>query len=148
MMRCLSLIIILLYAGSIGAWGQWHEKELLLIGRQSFADSAFQPRKPEFLFRNSSFIVKYNPASLFFGGLLFFYQKAISPQIFVDCPYEINCSNFGKRCIRHYGLFKGLALTADRLTRCTPYTRIDLKTIQLSKKNKIIDSLSFYQWRQ
>lgn len=130
------------------AQAQWTQKELMLVTDHTFSDSAFQPRKPEYLFRHSSFLVKYNPVSLLFGGLLYFYQKAISPQISVDCPYEINCSNFGKKSIRRFGLVKGLALTADRLTRCTPYTMIDLRPIQFSRKNKIIDSLSAYQWHR
>ncbi len=147
MMRFSLLLFLLAVVLACPASAQWQESELMRISRQTFPDSAFKPRKPEYLFRKAGLLVKYNPASLFFGGLLYFYQKAISPQISVECPYEINCSNFSKRCIRHYGLFKGLALTADRLTRCTPYTRIDLNTIQLSRKNKIIDSLSYYQWR-
>jgi putative component of membrane protein insertase Oxa1/YidC/SpoIIIJ protein YidD len=92
-------------------------------------------------------LVKYNPVSLFFGGLLFAYQKAISPQIAVSCPYEINCSNFSKRCIQKYGLLKGIALTADRLTRCTQYTLIDLKNVQLNKQKKIIDPVEQYTLR-
>lgn len=125
---------------------QWKEKELMLLQKQSFVSGEYEPRRPDFLFRHSPPLLKYNPVSLFFGGLLFFYQKAVSPQISVDCPYEINCSNFSKRSIRKYGLLKGLALTADRLTRCTPYTLIDLSPIQLSRKNKIIDSLGAYHF--
>jgi putative component of membrane protein insertase Oxa1/YidC/SpoIIIJ protein YidD len=93
---------------------------------------------------NKSFLIKYNPLSLTFGGLLFLYQKGISPQVSVNCPYEISCSNFSKQCIQQYGLIKGVALTADRLTRCTQFTLIDLKPIQFSKKNKIVDPIGQY----
>ncbi len=142
--RCCLIFFLLNVPGSVRA--QWKETELHLLGRQSFPSSEFETRKPDFLFKNSPAVLKYNPVSLFFGGLLFFYQKTVSPQISVDCPYEINCSNFSKMSIRNYGILKGVALTADRLTRCTPYTLIDLRPIQLSRKNKIIDSLGTYHF--
>lgn len=116
-----------------------------LLNEQKFEKHEFDRRKVSYMFHGKkNLLVKYNPLSLFFGGLLFVYQKAISPQISVSCPYEINCSNFSKRCIQHYGLVKGIALTADRLTRCTQYTMIDLKKIQIGKNKKIIDPIEQY----
>lgn len=82
-------------------------------------------RKVTYLFEGKNAIVKYNPISLVFGGLLYAYQKTISVQIGANCPYEVNCSNFSKQCIRKYGLLKGIPLTADRLTRCTKLAGID-----------------------
>lgn len=116
-----------------------------LIKQQNFTQKKYDKRKVTYLFKqNRNVFVKYNPVSLTFGGLLYFYQKAISPQISVDCPYEINCSNFGKQCIQHYGLLKGVALTADRLTRCTQFTLIDLHPIDFNKNSKIIDPIERY----
>lgn len=126
----------------------WSQAELELLEKESFAEKRFDRRKPDYVFKNAGFLVKYNPVSLAFGGLLYTYQKAISPQISVDCPYEINCSNFSKHALRKYGLMKGLALTADRLTRCTQYTLIDLLPSQVNKNYKIIDSLSTYSWHR
>lgn len=122
----------------------WSSTELERLANETFIEKRFERRKPDYVFKNSGFLVKFNPLSLAFGGLLFTYQKAISPQISVDCPYEINCSNFSKHSLRKFGLLKGLALTADRLTRCTQYTLIDLLPSQVNKNYKIIDSLSSY----
>lgn len=119
--------------------------DTFLLKKQDFNDHTFDARKPTFLFRYSkSVLIKYNPVTLSFGGLLFFYQKAISPQISANCPYEINCSNFGKQCIQHYGFIKGISLTADRLTRCTQFTLIDMVPIMLTKEKRIIDPVEQY----
>ena len=119
--------------------------DLSLIKGQNFAKHEYDKRTVSYLFKDKkNILLKYNPVSLTFGGLLFLYQKGISPQISVNCPYEISCSNFGKQCIQHYGLLKGVALTADRLTRCTQFTLIDLKPIQFNKKNKIVDPIEQY----
>lgn len=119
--------------------------DLSLIKEQHFTKPEYDKRRVSYLFKGKkNILVKYNPVSLVFGGLLFLYQKGISPQISVNCPYEINCSNFSKQCIQHYGIVKGIALTADRLTRCTQFTLIDLKPIQFNRRNKIIDPIEQY----
>ena len=143
-MRLFFLVFLMAFLSG-QAPAQWRAEELNMIENQTFSERRFEPRKPEYVFKNNSLLVKFNPLSLFFGGMLFFYQKAISPQISVECPYEINCSNFSKQCIRHFGLLKGVALTSDRLTRCTPYTLIDRKTLQFSRKEKILDQPSDYR---
>jgi uncharacterized protein len=92
-----------------------------------FSDEQYtSERKVSYLFEGRNAFIKYNPVSLVFGGLLMLYQKTISVQIGAACPYEISCSTFGKQCIRHYGLLKGIPLTADRLTRCTRLAFIDM----------------------
>ena len=140
----LSMVICALY---VKAQSQLNDKQLLK--EQNFEKHEYDKRRVSYMFHgNRNFIVKYNPISLVFGGLLLLYQKAISPQISVNCPYEISCSNFSKQCIQHYGLFKGVALTADRLTRCTQFTLIDLKPIQFNKRNKIIDPIEQYSLKQ
>lgn len=138
------MVICALY---VKAQSQLNDKQLLK--EQNFEKHEYDKRRVSYMFHgNRNFIVKYNPVSLVFGGLLLLYQKAISPQISVNCPYEISCSNFSKQCIQHYGLFKGVALTADRLTRCTQFTLIDLKPTQFNKRNKIIDPIEQYSLKQ
>jgi putative component of membrane protein insertase Oxa1/YidC/SpoIIIJ protein YidD len=143
-----TLIFVALIFLKINCFGQNSIDEIALLKEQNFKENKFDVRKPSYLFSNTNNIfVKYNPVSLTFGGLLYFYQKAISPQISVDCPYEINCSNFSKRCIQHFGLLKGVSLTADRLTRCSQFTLIDIKPIDFNNKNKIIDRIESYETR-
>jgi putative component of membrane protein insertase Oxa1/YidC/SpoIIIJ protein YidD len=146
MLKSLSFIALILL--KINCFGQNSIDEIALLKEQNFKEIKFDVRKPSYLFSNTNnLLVKYNPVSLTFGGLLYFYQKAISPQISVDCPYEINCSNFSKKCIQHFGLLKGVSLTADRLTRCSQFTLIDIKPIDFNNKNKIIDRIESYETR-
>ena len=87
--------------------------------------------------------------SLLFGGALYFYQSAVSKQLGTQCPYEVNCSNFSRICIRKHGLLKGIFLTADRLTRCTRLAAMDInKNTDLRRKtNKLIDNPDDYSFR-
>jgi putative component of membrane protein insertase Oxa1/YidC/SpoIIIJ protein YidD len=85
-----------------------------------------QKRHVDYLFKDKNVVVKYNPISLIFGGLMFFYQNNISILTGAQCPFEYHCSLFSKMCIRKYGLIYGIPLTADRLTRCTRLGSFDL----------------------
>lgn len=107
-------------------------------------------RQVTYLFAGRNAFVKYNPVSLVFGGLLFAYQKTISVQIGANCPYEVNCSNFSRLCIRQYGLIKGIPLTADRLTRCTRLAGFDLvKGVDYNSRTmKIYDHPNDYTFKK
>jgi putative component of membrane protein insertase Oxa1/YidC/SpoIIIJ protein YidD len=111
---------------------------------------AFETRRQvTYLFAGRNAFVKYNPVSLVFGGLLLAYQKTISVQIGANCPYEINCSNFSRMCIRQYGLIKGIPLTADRLTRCTRLAGFDfVKGVDYNSRTmKIYDHPNDYTFK-
>ena len=101
-------------------------------------------KKPQFLFIPNKKIIKYNPISLTLGGLMYFYQRVISPQITADCPYEISCSNYSKAVITRYGLIKGIALTSYRLMRCTPLGAKDIHPLYFNSAGKIIDNPEQY----
>lgn len=98
----------------------------LIFDKTTFVNTFESKREVAYLFAGKNAFIKYNPFSLVFGGLLYAYQKTISVQIGAACPYEVNCSNFSKRCIQQYGILKGIPLTADRLTRCTKLAGIDM----------------------
>ncbi len=98
----------------------------LMFGKTTNNQLFDAKRKVSYLFEGKNAFIKYNPVSLVFGGLLYAYQKTISVQIGAACPYEVNCSNFSRQCIRQYGIFKGIPLTADRLTRCTRLAGFDM----------------------
>lgn len=93
----------------------------------------------KFSFFSEKKIWKYNPIFLSFGGLLYTYQKLISPQISASCAYEINCSNFSKLSIKKFGIIKGIALTSDRLTRCTKLASYDIHPLNINEFNQVID---------
>ena len=99
----------------------------------------------KYLFHNKNVFVKYNPISIFFGGALYIYQRAISPQISAGCAYEISCSNFSKQCISQYGFLKGIALSTDRLTRCNKIASADFHPLLINFQNKVIDNPRMYK---
>lgn len=101
--------------------------------------------KPKFLFIPDKKIIKYNPISLAFGGMMYFYQRIISPQITAECPYEISCSNYSKAVITRYGLIKGIALTSYRLMRCNRIAAIDIHPLYINPAGKIIDDPEQYK---
>ena len=53
------------------------------------------------------------------NALLTFYQKRISALISADCIYQLSCSKFAREAVNKKGLFAGVLLSADRLSRCS-----------------------------
>lgn len=121
-----------------------NNKTLLL--NQNFRQERYETkRKVSFLLsRKKNPIVRYNPVSLTFGGLLYIYQKFLSPQISVNCPYNPHCSAFSKHSILQYGFIKGIALSADRLTRCNGIAAKDISFLDF-KDGKIEDNPAVYR---
>ncbi|MFY0605203.1 MAG: membrane protein insertion efficiency factor YidD [Cyclobacteriaceae bacterium] len=73
-----------------------------------------------------------------------FYKRHISRQILNDCIYDHSCSQFSGDVIKHFGLFKGLLLTADRLTRCNRASFAETHPYQINDQNKVIDHWDHY----
>lgn len=139
------LIFICLFY-NLSVYAQLSKEQVQLIKNNDFNDHAFDPRKPKFLSSDKGFLIKYNPINLTLGGLLYFYQKIISPQLLSNCPYEISCSAFSKVSIQEFGFIKGVSLTADRLTRCTQFTMMDILPSQINDANgRIIDNTDKYR---
>lgn len=120
-----------------------------LLLKQNFTEAQFESkRKVTFLLsRKKNPIIRYNPVSLTFGGLLFVYQKFLSPQISTNCPYHPSCSSFSKNSITRYGFIKGIALSADRLTRCNALAAKDVSFLDF-KDGKIDDNPEKYRLRK
>ena len=77
--------------------------------------------------------------------LIHFYQKHLSDQILNDCIYDQSCSEFSKLSFEHYGFFKGLFLTADRLTRCNRATFAETPPTLINLQGKVIDHWDDYK---
>ena len=89
---------------------------------------------------------KLNPIFLVSVASMWVYQNLISPQLAIDCPYEITCSNFSKHAIEEDGLIKGILISADRLMRCNPFSLADFNDAQLNPiTQKIIDYPCWYK---
>ena len=120
------------------------EQDLALVFNKRF-DKHEDPYHPKFMFITEHKLIRYNPVSLTFGGLMYFYQAILSPQISAECPYEISCSNFGKACISKYGIVKGIALASGRIMRCTKIAAIDIHPLYIGEKGMIIDNPEDYK---
>ena len=95
-------------------------------------------------FKHNNAIVKYNPVSLILKGSMLFYQRVVSPQLFRHCIYEISCSNYSKQAIQHFGMIKGVFLSADRLMRCNTMVKEEIPSYQFDKKGLAIDEPTKY----
>lgn len=95
------------------------EDRNLLLSDVSTINSKYEGRHVRTMSsKHRSVIAKYNPVQLVFTGLMFTYQKLISPQLSASCIYSPSCSNFSKSAIAEFGLIKGVFLSADRMMRC------------------------------
>jgi uncharacterized protein len=143
--KSLSLLLFLCLAVSARISAQNFKNDFTLIENKHFVSHIKEKKKRSFFFVSEKKFMRYNPVSLALGGMMFVYQNTVSSLISADCPYEISCSGFSRQCISHYGLIKGVALSADRLTRCTKSSAKDIHDIDFNAKGKIIDSPEEYR---
>lgn len=90
--------------------------------------------------------MRYNPVTLTLSGLMFVYQRYISPQLSSQCLYEHTCSGFSIELIETYGLARGMVLTADRLSRCNRVAAIDIHPLRIGEKSlRVIETVEIYE---
>jgi putative membrane protein insertion efficiency factor len=51
------------------------------------------------------------------------YRYLISPLLKPSCRYYPSCSCYAESAIKHYGVAKGLWMSAKRIARCHPWAR-------------------------
>lgn len=96
--------------------------------------------------KRQRFLARYNPVTLAFSGLMYVYQKVVSPQIPSACLYEHSCSSFSKGLIAEYGLAKGVFTTADRLMRCNRMAATDIHPLAISEQSgKVMETVNIYK---
>lgn len=54
-------------------------------------------------------------------GIIWFYQKLISPWTPSTCRYTPTCSNYSKTAIQRYGALRGGIMASKRLLSCHPW---------------------------
>lgn len=124
------------------------DSELLLT--HDFSDSLLmQKRQVTFGIEKSNHsILRYNPVSLVLSGLMYSYQKWISPQISADCLYSPSCSEYSKMLFHEYGFFKGLFASADRLMRCDRISATTINPISVDEKDgKVHEDVNRYRMK-
>lgn len=93
-------------------------------------------------------VAGYNPLSVAFSGLMYTYQRWVSPQLPSECLYEHSCSGFSKMLISEFGLAKGVVSTADRLMRCNRVAATDIHPLFVNDKSGLIkESVDIYKMK-
>ncbi len=145
-----SLLIALLFflpAYSLQACPPLSDHELLLAKfdiseKQDSDDIVFLQSGSDRLYN------KYNPLRLALAGMMFVYQRFVSPQIPADCLYHTSCSNFSILLIQEYGMIKGSIATADRLMRCNRIAVFDIHPMQIHEESgRATESTGVYRRR-
>lgn len=94
---------------------------------------------------NERFFSRINPVRLSLGGMMYVYQRFISPQLPSECLYHPTCSGFSKELIREFGLVKGVAATADRLSRCNRVAAFDIHPMHIHEgSGKAVEDTGMY----
>ncbi|MDD4576777.1 MAG: membrane protein insertion efficiency factor YidD [Bacteroidales bacterium] len=124
---------IFLIIGNI-AVAQNATKDLSLIINDTDIQDHYETKKTKFLLpKSKNPIVKYNPISLVLGSTMYVYQGFFSKQLFASCLFSPSCSEMSKHFIRDFGIVKGIALSADRLTRCNRISGHNVHTIRINE---------------
>jgi uncharacterized protein len=126
---------------------QHSASDLALVRKQAFKKNEFTYHNRPYLFKDKkNLIVKYNPVSMTFGGLMYFYQNVISRQFSASCLYSPSCSDFSKLSIKELGLIKGIFMTADRIMRCNRIAQMDIHPMQVDEKDhKVHETSAIYK---
>jgi uncharacterized protein len=56
-----------------------------------------------------------------FLGLIWVYQRMISPLTPASCRFHPTCSHYAAQAISKYGPFRGTAMALKRISRCHPW---------------------------
>lgn len=151
-MQITKIILILTFCAVLtpGGYSQEHLKtnEQLLIQQKAGKQNQHKHHREYVYKHEKSWFKKYNPVSLTFGALLYFYQNVLSPQFSADCLFHPTCSDFSKQAIREYGLAKGVFLSADRITRCNRIAATSINLLKIDPNtHHAQDSISLYRMR-
>jgi uncharacterized protein len=105
-------LTILLLLTTVFCFAQ-NKNDMLLIANHNNTNTPVSPS-------TIHFSKGKNPLTFPFRGALYFYQSCVSVQWQTACGHSPSCSNFAKQAIGRWGIIKGIAITADRLSRCSP----------------------------
>lgn len=94
--------------------------------------------------KSSNPVIRFNPVTLAFASMMFLYQKTLSAQVSADCRFNPSCSSFSKDAIHRFGFVKGIALSADRLTRCNRIAATDAPLTSYDSHFRVKDPAENY----
>lgn len=138
-MKIISSVFLILYSAVVIA----QDADLALLAESGSAPVVQFGQTPKPKLKP---FLRYNPVFWFFNGALTGYQKVISPQISADCLYEQSCSRFSRAAIQEFGIFKGIALSADRISRCNRVAATSIELIRINPQSgRVVDSPAMYR---
>ena len=145
-----NIFILFIFFLCIHSMNAQVDNDLHIIRKQSFNDELFTERNVKFgISGKKNLLVKYNPVNLSFGGLMYIYQKFISPQIQAQCLFVPSCSEFSRQLYNEYGFLKGTFATADRLTRCHRISATTINPVSINDHDhKVHESVNYYRISQ
>ncbi|MCK5821510.1 MAG: membrane protein insertion efficiency factor YidD [Bacteroidales bacterium] len=153
MFKLLSKISFLLFflVLTISLSGQSFQEDFTLVfdkvQEKSHDAHAGHKHLPVFLLSDHpSALVRFNPFTLAFGGLLWGYQTMISPQLSATCIYSPSCSAYSKNLLQEYGILRGVIFTADRISRCNRLALYDYPPWEIDFQiHKVREQIDYYQ---
>lgn len=138
-------ICLMLFASNGFADKPLDDSELLRTRHES---SQADPGKSDVSFMEAGsdrMISRLNPVRLSLGGMMYIYQRFVSPQLPSKCLYHPTCSGFSQELIRDFGLLKGVAATADRLMRCNRIAAFDIHPMHIDEASgKVMEDTGIY----
>lgn len=113
----------------------------ILLGYSTYEQIEFIKEKPQ-----RRLIQKINPFYWAYTGTVNFYQRNISVQIAANCIFEESCSHYSRKLVDNKGIFGGIVLSLDRLSRCNKVTLAETSPLRFTEKGKIIENIDEYNF--
>lgn len=151
MQKLFSKSVLSVFVGLLLSFNLWSQKtDVQMMEEISFPNKKYAPRHVTFMLPGSKNpLIRYNPVSLTFGTLLYFYQGLISAQFSTNCMYNPSCSQFSFIAVKEFGLLKGLPLSADRLMRCNKLGAVDVHFLKIDHEHgKVIESMEMFKMKK
>lgn len=113
----------------------------LLLNEKTEQKIDFKAEKPE-----RTFVQKINPFYWIYTGAIKFYKKNISVQIASNCIFEETCSHYSRKLVNEKGIFAGIVLSLDRISRCNKVTLAETSPLRFTEEGKITESIDEYSF--
>ena len=135
----ISFFMILAFAALLQGQDRSSDLDLIQTDGYVYVEITQESRKRNDLkpiqYKGKSVFVKYNPLHLVLKGAMYTYQHVFSGQLASECIYDMSCSNYAKRSIEYFGLFKGVFMAYDRLLRCNRISALDNHPLKIHEIN-------------
>jgi putative component of membrane protein insertase Oxa1/YidC/SpoIIIJ protein YidD len=147
LLKTISTLLILFFVSTSGMAQKINLKADLLLVDSLSKQQVQHSSKRAYIYKNQPRTIKNsNPVSWLYGGTLYVYQNYVSQHFSANCLYDPSCSDFSKRAVKEFGLFKGGLLTFDRLNRCNRIAATDLDPGALNDKtHRFNDPINAYK---